>query len=106
MEHLEVTAKELIENVEKELQTCEKGLREELKLREIFEDVYSILQKETDNNKLFIGLEKFYQSVSLMIGLSHLEMTEEARLAWRAYDRFHFKEVKPQLRLYGWVVAL
>ncbi|MEW4353288.1 helicase BlpT [Streptococcus pneumoniae] len=106
MEKFGLTAKELIENVEKELHTCSKGMREELKLREIFEEVHGILQKEAADNTFLIGLERFYQSVSLVIGLSHLEMTEEARLAWRAYDRFHFTEIKPQLRLYGWIAAL
>lgn len=52
-------------------------------------------------NVLLIALEKFYQSSSMLIGLSSLKLDPETYQAWRDYDQFHFAHVKTQLRLYG-----
>ncbi|HGR1272331.1 TPA: helicase BlpT, partial [Streptococcus pneumoniae] len=46
-----------------------------------------------------IELEKFYQTSSLLMGLSALDPDAPTRAAWRAYDRFHFDQVKTKLIL-------
>ena len=53
------------------------------------------------DNKIFIKLEKFYQSSSMLIGLSTLKLEGVSYTTWRDYDKFHFDNVKPNLRLYG-----
>ena len=55
---------------------------------------------------MLIALEKFYQSSSLLIGLSTLALDERTYQAWRVYDAFHFESVKPALKLYGPSVVL
>ncbi|MGC3942063.1 hypothetical protein M5J17_05380 [Streptococcus koreensis] len=53
------------------------------------------------DNRLLIELEKFYQTASLLIGLSGLRLNEESFQAWRAYDHWHYEAVKSQLQVYG-----
>ena len=62
----------------------------------------TILKKaEKLDNAILIELESFYQSTSLLIGLGTLKLNEEARTAWRNYDKFHYDQVKHVLTLYG-----
>lgn len=51
-------------------------------------------------------LEKFYQTASLLIGLSGLRLNKETFQVWRAYDHWHYEVVKPQLQVYGPMVVL
>ena len=70
--------------------------------------LYSCLssQAETVDNRVLIELEKFYQTSSLLMGLSALNPDAPTRAAWRAYDRFHFDQVKTKLSLYGPTIIL
>ena len=53
------------------------------------------------DNSILIDLEKFYQPTSLMIGIGSLKLNDQARIAWRNYDKFHYAHVKHLLTLYG-----
>ena len=58
-------------------------------------------QNTTDNNSILIDLEKFYQPTSPLIGLGSLKLNDQARTAWRNYDKIHYEHVKHVLSLYG-----
>ena len=58
------------------------------------------------DNRLLMELEKFYQTASLLIGLSGLRLNKETFQVWRAYDHWHYEVVKPQLQVYGPTVVL
>ena len=65
-----------------------------------------LLKAQRIDNRLLIELEKFYQTASLLIGLSGLRLNEETFQSWRAYDHWHYEVVKPQLQVYGPTVVL
>ena len=65
-----------------------------------------LLKAQRIDNHLLIELEKFYQTASLLIGLSGLRLNEETFQAWRAYDHWHYEVVKPRLQVYGPTVVL
>ncbi|MFS9238596.1 helicase BlpT [Streptococcus australis] len=65
-----------------------------------------LLKAQRIDNHLLIELEKFYQTASLLIGLSGLRLNEETFQSWRAYDHWHYEVVKPQLQVYGPTVIL
>ena len=65
-----------------------------------------LAKAETVDNRVLIELEKFYQTSSLLMGLSALNPDAPTRAAWRAYDRFHFDQVKTKLSLYGPTIIL
>ena len=65
-----------------------------------------LLKAQRIDNHLLIELEKFYQTASLLIGLSGLRLNEETFQSWRAYDHWHYEVVKPQLQVYGPTVVL
>ena len=65
-----------------------------------------LLNSQRIDNHLLIELEKFYQTASLLIGLSGLRLNEETFQSWRAYDHWHYEVVKPQLQVYGPTVVL
>ena len=65
-----------------------------------------LLKAQRIDNRLLIELEKFYQTASLLIGLSGLRLNEETFQAWRAYDHWHYEVVQPQLQVYGPTVVL
>ena len=65
-----------------------------------------LLKAQRIDNHLLIELEKFYQTASLLIGLSGLRLNKETFQVWRAYDHWHYEVVKPQLQVYGPTVVL
>ena len=65
-----------------------------------------LLKARRVDNRLLIELEKFYQTASLLIGLSGLRLNEETFQSWRAYDHWHYEVVKPQLQVYGPTLVL
>lgn len=67
----------------------------------IDEAILGLKNSKKVNNKTFINLEKFYQSSSMLIALSTLRLEGVCYLTWRDYDKFHFDNVKPNLKLYG-----
>ncbi len=79
------------------------ALRFEKNLNHILE---ILLRARQVDNSLLIELEKFYQTASLLIGLSGLRLNEESFQAWRAYDHWHYEAVKSQLQVYGPTVVL
>ena len=87
----------------RECKTSPDDLRFEGNLNHILEVLVKARQVD---NRLLIELEKFYQTASLLIGLSGLALNEEAFQAWRAYDHWHYEVVKPQLQVYGPTVLL
>ena len=74
------------------------ALRFEENLNHILE---VLLRARQVDNRLLIELETFYQTASLLIGLSGLRLNEESFQAWRAYDYWHYEAVKSQLQVYG-----
>ena len=75
---------------------------DDLRLQQIIDQLLNQLKKADKlDNSILIDLEKFYQRTSLLIGLGTLKLNEEARTAWRNYDKFHYDQVKHVLTLYG-----
>ncbi|WP_247935378.1 helicase BlpT [Streptococcus mitis] len=95
-------AHQLISELNKAYQTCKQGLPDDYRLQQIIDQLLNQLKKADKlDNSILIDLEKFYQRTSLLIGLSTLKLNEEARTAWRNYDKFHYNQVKHVLTLYG-----
>lgn len=63
--------------------------------------ILSLKNSKKADNKILIKLEKFYQYSSMIIGLSTLKLDGVSYATWRDYDKFHFDNVKPNLKLYG-----
>lgn len=72
-----------------------------LTLKKTCQDCLDLLNQNQVSNKTYMGLEKFYQKSSFLIGLGQIKLSPSAYQACRAYDRFHFEEVKPKLKVYG-----
>ncbi|CVW43623.1 BlpT protein%2C fusion [Streptococcus pneumoniae] len=85
---------QLLSKLNKSYQNCKQGTADDIRLQEL---------KKTEqlNNSILIDLEKFYQPTSLLIGLGSLKLNDQARTAWRNYDKFHYEHVKHVLSLYG-----
>ena len=78
-----------------------------LRFRENLDQMLKGLRKARRvDNRLLIKLEKFYQTASLLIGLSGLRLNEETFQVWRAYDHWHYEVVKTQLKVYGPTMVL
>ena len=80
-------AYQLVSKLNQTIQSCKQGLPDDLRLQQ--------------DNAILIELESFYQRTSLLIGLGSLKLNDQARTAWRNYDKFHYEHVKHVLTLYG-----
>ena len=100
-------AYQLVSELNQTIQNCKQGLPDDLRLQRNIDEILRELKKaEKLDNAILIELESFYQSTSLLIGLGTLKLNEEARIAWRNYDKFHYDHVKHTLTLYGPVFGL
>ena len=97
----------LITELNKAYQGCKQATADDIRFQEQLDNILRFLTKaETVDNRFLIELEKFYQTSSLLMGLSALNPDAPTRAAWRAYDRFHFDQVKTKLSLYGPTIIL
>jgi len=95
-------AYQLLSELNKSYQSCKQGTADDLRLQELLNRTLKELKKaEKLDNSILIDLEKFYQRTSLLIGLGSLKLNDQARNAWRNYDKFHYEHVKHVLTLYG-----
>ena len=100
-------AQTLITDLNKAYQACKQATADDVRFQEQLDSILGFLAKtETVDNRVLIELEKFYQTSSLLMGLSALNPDAPTRAAWRAYDRFHFDQVKTKLSLYGPTILL
>ena len=100
-------AQTLITDLNKAYQACKQASADDIRFQEQLNSILGFLAKaETVDNRVLIELEKFYQTSSLLMGLSALNPDAPTRAAWRAYDRFHFDQVKTKLSLYGPTIIL
>ena len=94
------TAQALITELNKAYQVCKQATADDVRFQEQLDGILRFLSEaETVDNRFLIELEKFYQTSSLLLGLSALNPDAPTRAAWRAYDRFHFDQVKTRLIL-------
>ena len=95
-------ATQLLSELNKNFQSCKQGTADDIRLQELLNTTLQEIKKaEKLNNSILIDLEKFYQRTSLLIGLGSLKLNDQARIAWRNYDKFHYEHVKHVLTLYG-----
>lgn len=95
-------AYQLLSELNKSYQSCKQGTTDDFRLQELLNTTLQELKKaEKLDNSILIDLEKFYQRTSLLIGLGSLKLNDQARTAWRNYDKFHYQYVKHVLTLYG-----
>ena len=95
-------AYQLVSEFNQTIQNCKQGLPDDLRLQQNIDEILRALKKtEKLNNAILIELESFYQRTSLLIGLGSLKLNDQARTAWRSYDKFHYEHVKHALTLYG-----
>ena len=95
-------AYQLVSDLNKAIQNCKQGLPDDLRLQQNIDEILRALKKaEKLDNSILIELEIFYQRTSLLIGLGSLKLNDQARTAWRNYDKFHYDHVKHTLTLYG-----
>ena len=87
-------ATQLLSELNKSFQSCKQGRADDIRLQEL-------KKAEKLDNSILIDLEKFYQRTSLLIGLGSLKLNDQARTAWRNYDKFHYEHIKHVLTLYG-----
>ena len=87
-------ATQLLSELNKSFQSCKQGRADDIRLQEL-------KKAEKLNNSILIDLEKFHQRTSPLIGLGSLKLNDQARIAWRNYDKFHYEHVKHVLTLYG-----
>lgn len=100
-------AQALITELNKAYQVCKQATADDARFQEQLDNILRFLSKtETVDNRFLIELEKFYQTSSLLMGLSALNPDAPTRAAWRAYDRFHFDQVKTKLNIYGPTIIL
>ncbi|WP_438838477.1 helicase BlpT [Streptococcus pluranimalium] len=101
-----VQAKKLISEFHKSFARCQQSSPDYVRIQRNIREIQSTLERiNKENNKSLIALEKFYQSTSLIIGLGAIKLDNETLDKWRSYDRFHFDNVKPKLKLYGPIVV-
>ena len=95
-------AYQLVSELNLTIQNCKQGLPDDLRLQRNIDEILRELKKaEKLDNAILIELESFYQRTSLFIGLGSLKLNNQARTAWRNYDKFHYDHVKHTLTLYG-----
>ena len=95
-------AYQLVSELNHAIQNCKQGLPDDLRLQRNIDEILRELKKaEKVDNAILIELESFYQHTSLLIGLGSLKLNDQARTAWRNYDKFHYEHVKHVLTLYG-----
>ena len=95
-------AYQLLSELNQSFQNCKQGTDDDFRLQELLNSTLKELKKaEKLDNSILIDLEKFYQRTSLLIGLGSLKLNDQARTAWRNYDKFHYEHVKHVLSLYG-----
>ena len=95
-------AYQLVSKLNQTIQSCKQGLPDDLRLQQNIDEILRALKKaEKVDNAILIELESFYQRTSLLIGLGSLKLNDQARTAWRNYDKFHYDHVKHTLTLYG-----
>ena len=95
-------AYQLVSELNQTIQSCKQGLPDDLRLQQNIDEILRALKKaEKVDNAILIELESFYQRTSLLIGLGSLKLNDQARTAWRNYDKFHYDHVKHTLTLYG-----
>ena len=93
---------QLLSELNKSYQSCKQGTADDIRLQELLNSTLQELKKaEKLDNSILIDLEKYHQSTSLLIGLGSLKLNDQARIAWRNYDKFHYEHVKHVLTLYG-----
>ena len=86
-------AQTLITDLNKAYQACKQATADDVRFQEQLNSILGFLTKaETVDNRVLIELEKFYQTSSLLMGLSALDPDAPTRAAWRAYDRFHLDQ--------------
>lgn len=106
-EHDLLEAKGLIKELNHRFQACKKQSLDDASFQTHLNDIWHQLSSTKHiTNKTLIQLEKFYQSCSLLIGLSSLTLDADTHAAWRDYDAFHYAHVKPNLKLYGPTIIL
>ena len=106
--------RDVIQEARKKIETLQTAFSRECKashdafrFKENLDQILKVLLKaQKIDNHLLIELEKFYQTASLLIGLSGLRLNEETFQAWRGYDHWHYEVVKPRLQVYGPTVVL
>lgn len=75
---------------------------DEQNMRTRLADILAYVRKaKMVDNAFLIEVEKFHRAFGFFAGLSTSKLTEEARLAWRAYDSFHYEQIKPQLKVFA-----
>ncbi|MFS9274354.1 helicase BlpT [Streptococcus mitis] len=95
-------ATQLLSELNKSYQSCKQGTADDTRLQDLLNTTLQELKKaEKLDNSILIDLKKFYQPTSLLIGLGSLKLNDQARTAWRNYDKFHYEHVKHLLTLYG-----
>ncbi len=95
-------ATQLLSELNKSFQSCKQSTADDIRLQELLNTTLQELKKaEKLNNSILIDLEKFYQRTSLLIGLGSLKLNDQARTAWRNYDKLHYDHIKHVLTLYG-----
>ena len=95
-------AYQLVSELNQTIQSCKQGLPDDLRLQQNIDEILRALKKADKlDNAILIELESFYQRTSLLIGLGSLKLNDQARTAWRNYDKFHYDHVKHTLTLYG-----
>ncbi|WP_269797335.1 helicase BlpT [Streptococcus sp. SM5] len=95
-------AYQLVSELNQTIQSCKQGLPDDQRLQQIIDQLLNQLKKAKKlDNSILIELESFYQRTSLLIGLGSLKLNDQARTAWRNYDKFHYDHVKHTLTLYG-----
>lgn len=93
---------QLLSKLNKSYQNCKQGTADDIRLQELLNTTMQELKKtEQLNNSILIDLEKFYHPTSPLIGLGSLKLNNQARTAWRNYDKIHYEHVKHVLSLYG-----
>lgn len=65
------------------------------------EIVAFVRRARTVDNNFLIELERFHHSFVVLVGLSTSKLTEASLEDWKAYDKFHYEEIKTRLSLYG-----
>ena len=95
-------AYQLVSKLNQTIQSCKQVMPDDLRLQQNIDEILRALKKADKlDNAILIELETFYQRTSLLIGLGSLKLNDQARTAWRNYDKFHYDHVKHTLTLYG-----
>lgn len=99
---LQTNALDYLSAFDKAFKATKGSSPEEIRLQSIIDEtIRQVKSYHKMTNRFLITLEKFYQSTSFMVGITNLKLSDEAYQAWRAYDHFHYDNVKPELHLFG-----